>query len=142
MERFEELIIDIENTALSDAPAYEVRALKQRMPFGLAFERHRCPAVRCGRGGSRPGLCERYRRTQGQLRMLQSAGDEGTYVNEIVFRATRVRRSRSSSTARRFHATTSTGAPTRSDVTRTQAPLVNAWQPPAASVLRTEGGSA
>lgn len=40
MACLEDLITNIENSALREALAHEVKALKQRTAFGLVFERH------------------------------------------------------------------------------------------------------
>jgi adenine-specific DNA-methyltransferase len=86
MARLEDLITNVEDTALRTALAHEVRTLKQRMPFGLVFERHLPEnVVLPSSAGVRTGDQVRFRdvgEDQGELRVLRRSGDRVAYVDE------------------------------------------------------------
>ncbi len=91
MARLEDLIADVENDKLRDALTHEVRALKQRVNFGLVFERHvpeyvLLPATAGvdvgdqvrprGSNGARQEL-RALRRANGQVTFVDAKGEEG-----------------------------------------------------------------
>ncbi len=86
MARLEDLINNVKDTALRNALAHEVRALKRRMPFGLVFERHLPENVVLPHSaGVQVGDQVRFRdngQSQGELRVLRRSNDRVVYVDE------------------------------------------------------------
>lgn len=86
MARLEDLIATVEDKALRDALAHEVRALKTRVPFGLVFERHLPEFVLLPAAGAvEPGARVRLRSAPDdgrELRVLRCSDGVVTYVDE------------------------------------------------------------
>ena len=86
MAHLEDLVANVEDSALRDALAHEVRNLKRRMSFGLVFERHLPEnVVLPSSAGVHVGDQVRPRDaadTTGELRVVRRAGSKVTYVDE------------------------------------------------------------